>query len=74
LHITERYTRVDKDTINYEATIEDPKVFTKPFTSSTTLMLWKCTLASTSVLRITKTSCGMKSCSSGPECFEKALR
>jgi hypothetical protein len=39
LHITERYTRVDKDTINYEATIEDPKVFTKPFTSSTTLML-----------------------------------
>jgi len=39
LHITERYTRVDKDTINYEATIDDPKVFTKPFTSSTTLML-----------------------------------
>jgi hypothetical protein len=39
LHITERYTRVDRDTINYEATIEDPKVFTKPFTSSTTLML-----------------------------------
>jgi len=39
LHITERYTRVDKDMINYEATIDDPKVFTKPFTSSTTLML-----------------------------------
>jgi len=39
LHITERYTRLDRDTINYEATIEDPKVFTKPFTSSTTLML-----------------------------------
>ena len=39
LHITERYTRADKDTINYEATIDDPKVFTKPFTSSTTLML-----------------------------------
>ena len=39
LHITERYTRVDRDTINYEATIEDPKVFTKPFTTSTTLML-----------------------------------
>jgi hypothetical protein len=39
LHITERYTRIDKDTINYEATIDDPKVFTRPFTSSTTLML-----------------------------------
>lgn len=39
LHITERYTRIDRDTINYEATIEDSKVFTKPFTSSTTLML-----------------------------------
>lgn len=39
LHITERYSRIDRDTINYEATIEDSKVFTKPFTSSTTLML-----------------------------------
>ena len=39
LHIVERYTRVDHDTINYEATIEDPKVFTKPFNFSTTLML-----------------------------------
>lgn len=38
LHITERYTRIDHDTINYEATIEDTKVFTKAFTSSTTLM------------------------------------
>jgi hypothetical protein len=39
LHVTERYTRVDYDTITYEATIDDPKVFTKPFKSSTTLML-----------------------------------
>ena len=39
LRITERYTRVDRDMINYEATIDDPKVFTKPFTMSTTLML-----------------------------------
>ena len=39
LHITERYTRVDHDTIQYEATIEDPKVFTQPFKTSTTLML-----------------------------------
>jgi hypothetical protein len=39
LHITERYTRVDYDTINYEATIDDKKVFTQPFKTSTTLML-----------------------------------
>ncbi len=29
LHVVERYTLVDADHINYEATIEDPKVFTK---------------------------------------------
>jgi hypothetical protein len=39
LHVTERYTKVDFDTIRYEATIEDPRVFTKPFTTTTTLML-----------------------------------
>lgn len=39
LHLTERFTRVDKDQLNYEVTIEDPKVLTKPFTQRTTLML-----------------------------------
>ncbi len=39
LHITERYTRVDKDQINYEATMVDPKVFTKPWTLRSTIML-----------------------------------
>ena len=39
LHITERYTRVDKDQINYEVTMEDPKVLTKPWTLHSTLML-----------------------------------
>jgi hypothetical protein len=32
LKITERLTRADKETINYEMRIEDPKTFTAPFT------------------------------------------
>ena len=39
LHLTERYTRVDRDQLNYEVTIEDAKMLTKPFTQRTTLML-----------------------------------
>ena len=39
LRITERFTRVDRDLINYEAIIEDAKVFTKPWSVRTTLML-----------------------------------
>jgi hypothetical protein len=31
LHLVERYTMLDSDTIQYEVTIEDSKVFTKPW-------------------------------------------
>jgi hypothetical protein len=34
LHVVERYRMTDRDTIQYEATIEDSKVFTKPWTIS----------------------------------------
>ncbi len=31
LHVVERYTLTDRNTINYEATLEDPKTFTRPW-------------------------------------------
>lgn len=31
LHVVERYTRTNRDTLTYEATIDDPKVFTGPW-------------------------------------------
>ena len=34
LHVIERYTPLDRDHIQYEATIEDPKVFTRPWKMS----------------------------------------
>lgn len=37
LHLVERYTFIDPDHINYEVTIEDPKVFTEPWTMSLVL-------------------------------------
>jgi hypothetical protein len=37
LHVVERYTRSSPDVIAYEATIEDPKVFTRPWKMSMAL-------------------------------------
>jgi len=31
MHLVERFTRTDADTIQYEVTIDDPKTYTKPF-------------------------------------------
>ena len=31
LHLVERFTRVDANTINYELTVDDPEVYTKPW-------------------------------------------
>ena len=33
LHLVERFTRVDAETLNYEYTIEDPDMFTQPWTA-----------------------------------------
>ena len=32
LHLVERFTRVDADTIQYELTIDDPTIWTRPWT------------------------------------------
>ena len=31
MKVVERYTLADRNTINYEATMEDPKVFSRPW-------------------------------------------
>jgi len=33
LHLVERFTRTDADTIRYEFTVDDPATFTKPWTA-----------------------------------------
>ena len=34
LHLVERYTLIDADHIQYDVTVEDPKVFTRPWNMS----------------------------------------
>ena len=65
LHITERYTRVDQDQINYEVTMQDPNVFTKPWTLRSTIMLREGT-------RLQESVCAENNLA--PERFEKLLK
>jgi hypothetical protein len=39
LHVVEKFTRMDRNTIVYEATMTDPEVLTKPWMQRTTIML-----------------------------------
>jgi hypothetical protein len=34
LHVVERYTRLDEDTLRYEVTIDDPRTYSAPWTTS----------------------------------------
>ena len=37
LKVTERWTWIDRNTVNYSATLEDPKVFSRPWTAGMTI-------------------------------------
>jgi hypothetical protein len=39
MHVTERYTRIDYNRINYDVTVEDSKVLTKPWVTHSSIML-----------------------------------
>jgi hypothetical protein len=40
LHVTERYTRVDSNTLELTVAINDPKIYTKPFVLGKTVFKW----------------------------------
>ena len=65
LHVTERYTRIDKDQINYDVTMTDPDVLTEPWTIHSTLMLREGT-------RLREYVCAENNLD--PERFEKLLK
>ncbi|HEV2198350.1 MAG TPA: hypothetical protein VGR73_00905 [Bryobacteraceae bacterium] len=64
-HVVERYTRVDYNTIDYEATVDDSKVLTKPYTIHSKIMLRPGT-------RIAEYVCEENN--QDPEYFEKLLK
>jgi hypothetical protein len=37
LELTERFTRIDYDTLRYEVTIDDPGAYTRPWSTTLTL-------------------------------------
>jgi hypothetical protein len=37
LHVTERFRRVDENTVRYEVTVEDPETFSRPWTAALSL-------------------------------------
>jgi hypothetical protein len=37
LHLIERFTRTDRDTLRYEVTVDDPRTYTRPWTGGWTL-------------------------------------
>ena len=39
LHVVQRYTRIDPKTIAFEVTVEDPKMYTKPFINKRTFRM-----------------------------------
>ena len=41
LKFTERFTRVNMDTLQYQATIDDPGAYTAPWTTTTFMMRWQ---------------------------------
>jgi len=65
LHILERFTRVNKDRIDYEVTMEDPNVFTGPWTLTSSLMLREGT-------RVQEMVCAENNLD--PDRYEKLLR
>jgi hypothetical protein len=40
MHVTERYTRVDHDTLELIVTVDDPKIYVKPFVLGRTVFKW----------------------------------
>jgi hypothetical protein len=40
LHVTERYTRVDHNTLEVTVAVDDPKTFTKAFVMGRTVYKW----------------------------------